>query len=71
MLGIAWFKKYTLASAYFSADKKYILKECFILSAYAVACFNINTVILWPVTFSLFLLPITIILFEVVIKKAQ
>ena len=71
MLGIAWLKKYTFASIVCMQDKKYLLKEGFILSAYAVACFSINSIRLWPVTFCLFLLLITILLFEVVIKRAK
>ena len=63
MVAVSWFKKYTIASAVVMDDPKYSLKECFILSVFSVACFGINKVVLWPVTFSLFLLPLTVFMF--------
>ena len=44
----------------------YLLKELFIISVYAVACLNINKVIVWPVAFITLLLPASFVLFEVV-----
>lgn len=71
MIAVSWFKKYTIANIFAVDDRKYFLKECFILSAFGVACFGVNKITLWPVTFSLFLLPITVFLFEVVIGRAR
>ena len=62
MIAVSWFKKYTFASVFSQANWMYSLKECFILSIFAIACFGINKIILWPVTFSLFLVPISVLL---------
>ena len=62
MIAVSWLKKYTIASVFSEANWKYSLKECFILAIFTVACFGINKIILWPVTFSLFLVPISVIL---------
>ncbi len=40
--------KNTLIGSFFSKDKKYLLKEIFILSCMTVTCFNVNTYIIWP-----------------------
>lgn len=68
---MAWLKRYTLACSFLEKDKKYLLKEYLILSTYAAACFNINHIIIWPITFVFFMLPLAIVLYEVAFGIAK
>jgi hypothetical protein len=70
-VAVSWLKKYTLVGGWFNEDKKYLLKELMFLGAYAVTCLQINHIILWPVTFSLFLLPLLFLIFEILLKKVN
>lgn len=63
MIAKAWLKRYTLLCSFLERDKKYLLKEYLILSTYAVACFRSNHVIVWPVTFALFMVPLPFLLY--------
>lgn len=67
----AWLKRYTLVCSFLEKDKKYLLKEYLILSTYAAACFNINHIVIWPVVFILFMLPLAIVLYEVTFGLAR
>jgi hypothetical protein len=69
VVAVSWVKKYTVVGACFNEDKKYLLKEFIFVAAYAVTCLQINHIILWPVTFSLFLLPLLFISFDILLKK--
>jgi hypothetical protein len=71
LLGVSWLKKYTLVGTFLHEDKKYLLKEFLFIAAYSVTCLQINHIILWPVTYTLFLLPILFTLFDLVCKKIQ
>lgn len=71
VVAVSWVRKYTLIGGCFNEDKKYLLKECVFLAAYAATCLQINRIILWPATFSLFLLPATFIAFDIVLKKCN
>ena len=71
VVAMSWAKKYTLIGGCLNEDKKYLLKEFVFVGAYAATCLQINRIILWPVTFSLFLLPLTFIAFDVVLKKCN
>lgn len=68
MIARAWFKKYTLLCCVFTPEKKYLLKEYLIIATFAVACFAINQVILWPVTFTLFMLPLSLFALDYLMK---
>ncbi len=67
LFAMAWFKKYSLVGGCLNINRKYLLKELFIMSIYAVTCLKINQIILWPVAFSPFLLPLVFIVLEVVV----
>lgn len=67
LFAVTWFKKYSFVGGCLNLNRKYLLKELFILSIYAVTCLKINHIILWPAAFSLFLLPLVFVLLEVVI----
>lgn len=41
------------------------------MSTYAVTCLKINKIILWPVAFALFLLPLVFGLFEVLVDMIE
>lgn len=69
VFALAWVKKYTAVGCFFNEDKKYLLKEFIFVGAYAVTCLQINRIILWPVTFSLFLLPLHFLLYDLLLKK--
>jgi hypothetical protein len=71
VVAMSWAKKYTLIGGCLNEDKKYLLKEFVFVGAYAATCLQINRIILWPVTFSLFLLPLTFIAFDVALKKCN
>lgn len=67
LFAMACFKKYSLVGGCLNPYRKYLLKELFIVSVYAVTCLKINHIILWPVAFSLFLLPMAFVLLEVLV----
>lgn len=67
LFAISWLKKYTLVGTCFNENRKYLVKEFFIMSIYAVTCLKINKIILWPVAFAVFLIPLVFGLYEVVI----
>lgn len=67
----SWMKKYTLIGGFFNKSRMYLLKEFFIISVYAVACLQINKVIVWPIAFITLLLPISFVLFEVIAQKVD
>lgn len=71
MVARSWFKKYSLLCSFSDCQTKYLLKEYLIISTFAVACFNINHIILWPVTFTLFMVPLSVLLLEVLIQMAE
>lgn len=71
LIALSWLKKFTLVGALLNEDKKYLLKELLFASAYSVTCLKINRILLWPVTFALFLVPVVFLLYEVVSKKMQ
>lgn len=70
-VAVSWLKKYSLVGSCFNEDKKYLLKELIFMGAYAVTCLQINHIILWPVTFSLFILPTIFLTFEILLKKVN
>ncbi len=63
----SWLKKYSLIGGFFNKSRMYLLKEFFIISVYAVACLQINKIIVWPLAFITFLLPASFVLFEVAV----
>lgn len=71
VLALSWVKKYSLVGAFFNEDKKYLLKEFVFVAAYAAACLHINHIILWPVALSLLFLPVTFLLYDLLLKKAH
>lgn len=71
LFALSWLKKFTLMGAVLNEDRKYLLKELLFISAYSVTCLKINRIIIWPVTFTLFLVPVVFLLYEVVSKKMQ
>lgn len=71
LIALSWLKKFTMIGALLNEDRKYLLKELLIISAYSVTCLKINRIILWPVAFTLFLVPVVFLLYEVVSKKMQ
>lgn len=64
MVARAWFKKYTILCSFLSSEKKYLLKEYLIISSFGLACFKINHVIVWPVSFTLFMLPLSVLFLD-------
>lgn len=71
VFAMSWFKKYSLVGACFNQNRKYLLKEFFIISIYAVTCLKINKIILWPVAFALFLLPLIFALLEIAVGLVE
>ena len=71
LMAFSWFKKYSLFCILARADLKYLLKEALIIGAYAATCFNINQITLWPVTFALFMVPIIMVIFEVLLRAVK
>lgn len=71
LIGISWIKKYTVVGGLLNKDKKYLLKEFLFVGAYAVTCLKINHVILWPVAFSLFLLPLHFFILDILLTKLR
>jgi hypothetical protein len=69
LIASSWVKKYSIFGAFLQEDKKYLLKEFLFVAAYSVACLHINHVIMWPAAYSLFLLPLTFALFDILLKK--
>lgn len=68
---VSWLKKYTIVGGFFSNDKKYLLKEFFFISVYAVTCLSINRITLWPVGLSVIVLLGCFLLFDVFIRKME
>ena len=71
LIALSWLKKFTMLGALLNEDRKYLLKEMLFISAYSVTCLKINRIIIWPVTFTLFLVPVVFLLYEVIGKKMQ
>lgn len=71
LIALSWLKKFTMLGAVLNEDRKYLLKELLFISAYSVSCLKINHIIIWPVAFTLFLVPVVFLLYEVVSKKMQ
>jgi hypothetical protein len=71
LFAVAWLKKYSLVGGCLNSNRKYLLKELLIVSVYAVTCLKINHIILWPVAFSLFLLPMLFVLLEVAVGMIE
>jgi len=63
LFALSWLKKYTIIGAFIQEDKKYLLKEIFIISLYAVICLKINRIIIWPISLIVCILPISFLLF--------
>ena len=63
---LSWFKKYTILSGFMLSDCRYNLKEFLFVAVYAVACFGINHIVVWPVALSLVLLPAVFVGMEIV-----
>ena len=61
------FFKGTLVGSAFSKDKKYLLRELFILNSIAVSCFQINSYVIWPCWVATGLFILTTAGFEVLI----
>lgn len=58
VFAVSWLKKYTFLGAMFNHNRKFLITELFIISIYAVTCLKINKIIIWPVAFITFLLPL-------------
>lgn len=67
LFALSWFKKYSFVGTCLNENRKYLVKEFFIMSIYAVTCLKINRVILWPAAFSLFLLPFVFVVLELLV----
>ena len=59
----AYALKNTLIGSMFNRDKKYLLKELFIISAIGICCFKINKYIIWPWVVGLGLFILTTLIF--------
>lgn len=64
-------QKYTLVGTLLNKDKKYMLKEFLFISVYSNACLSINHFIIWPVCFSLVILPSFYLLMEFGVRKVD
>ncbi len=64
-------EKYTLVGTLLNRDRKYILKEFLFISAYSNACLGINRFVVWPLGFSLVILPAFFILMELGVRKVE
>jgi hypothetical protein len=71
LVAVSWFKKYTLACVFYHHHRKYLLKEYVITGVFAVSCFHINHIILWPLSLSLLIVPASLLLFDVASKKMR
>jgi hypothetical protein len=71
LFAMSWFKKYSLVGTCLNENRKYLVKEFFIISIYAVTCLKINRFILWPVAFALFLLPLVFVVLEVLVAVIE
>ena len=64
-------QKYTLVGTILNKDKKYMLKEFLFISVYSNACLSINHLIVWPVGFSLVVLPCFFLMMEIGVRKME
>lgn len=69
VFAVSWLKKYTLPGAMFNHNRKFLITELFIISIYAVTCLKINKIIIWPVAFITFLLPLLFACMEIAIGQ--
>ena len=66
---MAWMGRYSFLAICFSKNSKYLLKELWVVSVYAVACFGTNRIVLWPVALCLVALPVSLVLVEVLAHR--
>ncbi len=64
-------KKYSLVGTLLNGDRKYLLKEFLIISAYSNACLGINRFVLWPICFGLLTLATYSLLVELALAKIE
>lgn len=64
-------EKYTLVGTLLNKDRKYMLKEFLFISAYSNACLRINHFVVWPLGFSLAILPTFFLLMEFGVRKVE
>jgi len=69
LLALSLLKKCTIVGSFFSANKKYLIKEILIVSAYAISCLKINRLIMTPIILSLIILPICLFLMDFLPNK--
>ena len=66
---MSYLKKYTIIGGFICEDKKYLAKEWLMIGIVAACCLEINQVIMWPVAFVALVLPVTFLIFDVLLKK--
>ena len=71
VFAVSWLKKYTLVGAILNEHRKFLITELFIISIYAVTCLRINRIIIWPVAFIAFLLPLLFVCMEIAVAQVE
>ena len=64
----SFLQKQTLIGGFFNSDKKYLLKEFFILSLFVVCALGINAIIIWPLALAGVFIVVFYLIFEQILK---